>query len=258
VEHVYTLCGSLEPCLPSYYKDAPGFLFSVEPLPDCAMTRNPVPPPSQACVFESLKRVLQASKSGLPAIDSSFKSKNAKAEGAGSAGAGVTGPPVKMLELMMEIRQCLDAGAKPTQDLVAKVNTLVWNKVVGIALQRSDIAHVVFGQGSGMMPGGKFMPISSLLPADHVKFLKTEEPAAEAQGSSGESNQSRLPAEPSHEEARKLYPVPQSSAGEAPASLSEQLSGEEYENQLFMEMLDFDIDGFALDAESAFEDENFF
>jgi len=161
-----------------------GFLFTVEPLPDSMMTRVHHIPPSQACVFESLKCVLQANPSGLPAIDESFKTINT-ASAAAAAGREL------LLGIIKELRHSIRTETVPRPEIMQQMCSLVWNKVVQIALHRADIAQVVFGAGSGTLPGAnaKRTPLGPLLPREGAALIGAKHTMSSSTLSAGMTNE---------------------------------------------------------------------
>jgi len=158
-----------------------GLAFSCEQLPACGMTRHSLPPPSQAGVISSLKRILQAGSSGLPPIDKSFKGHGAK----GDPDFQSIGPPQRLVEIMLGISEGIENGHSIGPAVLTEMKSLIWNKAIAICLQRPEFAQAIFGQGTAPFPGGKILPIYQLLPVGYETHLKANGKRQGGQDGSG-------------------------------------------------------------------------
>jgi len=153
--------------LPKNFVSA-GFLLSIEPLPDCTFTRQPVlPAPSQACVFESLRKVVAAGTGGLPKSDPVDEDQTEK--------EGLMPRPSKtsLRELMDQVNAAHEKGEKPDAALFTNLKGLIWSKAMWIARQRADVAEAVLGQsGPEVVLKGA---VHAMLPKGHYKFVKAED-----------------------------------------------------------------------------------
>jgi len=140
-----------------------GVVVSVEPLADCKLTRSSLslPPPTQAAVFESFKKVMQASQGGIPRAES--QNLNIGPDGVWPDEERGEKGKTALREIMVELKRCVDAGVKPEAKVFNQLKSIFWSKLSYLATQRSDVADVVFSTG---LPK---VPVPDMLPKDHME-----------------------------------------------------------------------------------------